>query len=221
MTDLLDELVETSGPPRRRWRFGIVGLVLVVLGLAALGWVGWQFVGSGIWAKQQYASQVRELRTQWDQGDPPLAERPGQAYAILRVPRFGNDYEVPIINGVDTGFLGRGVGAYPSSVEPGTIGNFAIAGYRTTHGAPFGKLLELDAGDEIVVETREAVYTYVVDVPARDVTVDQAAAWVLAPVPGTTDTPTQATLTLTTSQDLIQSRDRSVAFAHLGSTRNK
>lgn len=224
MTDLLDDLVETSGPSRRRWRFGVVGVVLVLLGLAALGWVGWQFVGSGIWAKQQFASQISQLRTQWEHGEPPpLVEQPpvGQAYAILSVPRFGDDYAVPIINGVDTGFLGRGVGAYPSSVAPGEIGNLALAGYRTTHGAPFADLLVLDAGDEILIETRDAIYSYVVDVPARDVTVDEAAAWVLDPVPGTTDEPTQPTLTLTTSQDLVHSADRSVAFAHLGSTRNK
>lgn len=224
MTDLLDDLVETSGPSRRRWPFGIVGVVLVLLGLAALGWVGWQFLGSGLWAKQQYASQISELRTQWDRGEPPpLEARPpvGQAYAILRVPTFGDDYAVPIINGVDTGFLSRGVGAYPSSVQPGEVGNLALAGYRTTHGAPFGKLLDLNAGDEIVIETGEAIYVYVVDVPAREVTVDQAEAWVLDPVPGTTDEPTQPTLTLTTSQDLVHSADRSVAFAHLGSTRNK
>lgn len=220
MTDLLDDLVEKSHPPRRRWRFGVVGVVLVLLGLAALGWVGWQFVGSGLWAKQQYSSQIRDLQTAWE-SSPTIEPTAGQAYAILRVPTFGDDYAVPIIHGVETGFLGRGVGAYPSSVEPGDVGNLALAGYRTTHGAPFGKLLDLNAGDEVVIETGEAIYVYVVDVPARDVTVDEAAAWVLDPVPGTTDEPTQPTLTLTTSQDLVHSADRSVAFAHLGSTRNK
>lgn len=224
MTDLLDDLAASeSGRPRRR-RFAVTGIVLILIGALALGWVLWQFAVSGLVAQQRYATQVRELRTQWELGEPPpLTERPpaGAAYAILRVPRFG-DREVPVIAGTDPAFLARGVGAYASSTRPGAVGNLAIAGYRTTHGAPFARLLELDAGDEIVIETRQAVYTYVLDVPARDVTVADTDAWVLDPVPGRPGAPAnQPTLTLTTSQDLVRSPDRSVAFAHLGSTRNK
>lgn len=224
MTDLMDDLASDRIRPGRRRRFTAAGLIVLLVGLAAVGWLGWQFLGSGLWARQLYGSQIQELRTQWELGEPPpQIERPpaGQAYAILTVPRFGEGFAVPVIAGTEPRDLGRGVGAYASSVRPGQVGNLAIAGYRTTHGAPFGRLLELDKGDEVVIETREAVYVYVLDVPAREVTVGAGDAWVLDPVPGTDEAPTQPTLTLTTSQDLIRSPDRSVAFGHLGSTRNK
>jgi sortase A len=222
--DLLDDLA--AGTPRKRRRgFAALGVVLVLIGIAAAGWVGWQFLGTTLIAQQRHTAQLSELRTQWELGDAPLAtERPppGQAFAMLRVPTFGDRYEVPIIAGVEKPDLARGVGAYPSSVLPGQIGNFAVAGYRTTHAAPFGKLLELQPGDEVVIETREATYTYVLDVGAAEITVADTAAWVLDPVPGRPGADaSQPTLTLTTSQDLIRSPDRSIAFGHLASTRNK
>jgi sortase A len=222
--DLLDDLV--SAPDRKpRHRFIALGIVLVVLGVTMAGWLGWQFLGTALIAKQQYAVQLGQLRTQWEQGEPlPAGARPaaGEAFAMLRVPKFGDRYEVPIIAGVERRDLAKGVGAYPSSVRPGQVGNFALAGYRTTHAAPFGDLLDLQPGDEVVIETREAVYTYVLDVGAAEVTVADDAGWVLDPVPGRDGAEaTQPTLTLTTSQDLLRSPDRSVAFGHLGSTRNK
>jgi len=39
-------------------------------------------------------------------------------------------------------------------------GNSAIAGHRTTYGAPFFRLDELVAGDEILVTTRQGEFTY-------------------------------------------------------------
>lgn len=223
MTDLMDDLVTEEHPRRPRRRAGVTGIVLIALGVIALGWLGWQFLGSGLVARQQYAMQINELRTQWELEGGPEGERPdaGEAYAILTVPQWGDRYAVPVLRGVDPAQLRRGVGAYPSSARPGQTGNLAIAGYRTTYAAPFGKLLELDKGAEVVIETETAVYTYVIDVPAREVTVQGDGAWVLDPVPGTEDEPTRPTLTLTTSQDLVRSPDRAVAFGHLGSTRNK
>lgn len=221
--DLLDDL--SSRLPRQpRRRFVVLGLVLLVLGVTVFGWLGWQFVGTSVVARQQYAAQLDQLQTQWSQGEPPAQSRaaPGEAFAILRVPKFGERFEVPIIAGVERSDLARGVGAYPSSVRPGQVGNFALSGYRITHASPFGKLLTLQPGDEVMIETRDSIYTYVVDVGAAEVTVAKDAAWVLDPVPGREGAEaTQPTLTLTTSQDLLRSPDRSVAFGHLGSTRNK
>ena len=74
----------------------------------------------------------------------------------------------------------------------------------------------------MIVETRDAVYTYVIDDPPRDLTVPDTATWVLDPVPGKPEAkPTQALLTLTTCQDLFRSPDRSVGFGHLTSTKNQ
>jgi sortase A len=101
---------------------------------------------------------------------------------------------------------------------PGQVGNFAVAGHRVTHGQPFARLLDLNRGDKIVVETRTAIYSYVLDVAPRNLTVKSSDGWLLDPVPGKNTAPTKALLTLTTCQDLFRSQDRSVATGHLTSS---
>ncbi|MGX1882721.1 class E sortase [Streptomyces sp. NPDC055287] len=93
----------------------------------------------------------------------PSPPRWDQAYAILRIPRLG--VTVPVAQGVSKGgVLDKGyVGHYPRTAQPGRAGNFALAGHRNTHGEPFRYINRLRAGDEVKVETREAVFTYVVD----------------------------------------------------------
>ncbi|WP_399925686.1 class E sortase [Streptomyces kanamyceticus] len=83
-----------------------------------------------------------------------------QAYAILRIPELG--VRAPVAEGVrKSGVLDQGyVGHYPRTAQPG---NFALAGHRNTHGEPFRYINRLRKGDELRVETRSAVYTYVVD----------------------------------------------------------
>ncbi|MCX4236380.1 class E sortase [Streptomyces ortus] len=86
-----------------------------------------------------------------------------QAYAVLGIPRLG--LRVPVAEGVGkAGVLNKGyVGHYPGTAQPGGVGNFALAGHRNTHGEPFRYLDRLRRGDRVQVETRAAVYTYVVD----------------------------------------------------------
>ncbi|MFG2496732.1 class E sortase [Streptomyces sp. NPDC048441] len=91
------------------------------------------------------------------------APRWDQAYAVLRIPRIG--IRVPVAEGVSkSAVLNKGyVGHYERTAQPGQGGNFALAGHRNTHGEPFRYINRLRGGDEVVVETKRAVYTYVVD----------------------------------------------------------
>lgn len=91
------------------------------------------------------------------------APRWDQAYAVLRIPRIG--IRVPVAEGISkSGVLNKGyVGHYPRTAQPGQGGNFALAGHRNTHGEPFRRIDRLGDGDELVVETKKAIYTYVVD----------------------------------------------------------
>lgn len=93
--------------------------------------------------------------------------------------------------------------------------------YIGTGGSPFRKLLDLRKGDQVVIETATAVYTYELDTSPRDLTVKPTDTWVLDPVPGQRQPATRSTITLTTCQDLFHSQDRSVAFGHLVRTSNK
>ena len=213
-------------------------------GCCCLGWVGWQYVGTNVTSEKAFREETSQLREQWSQPaegvDPPEpgagagqgggagggesipAVVPGDAIALLRIPAFGADYEVPILSGTDLTTLSRGVGHYAGTAGPGQVGNFAVAGHRITHGEPFSRLLELQPGDQVVVETRRVIYTYVMDESPANLTVDDTQTWVLDPDPvNRDDEPTTAMLTLTTCQDLFRSPDRSVGFAHLATTVTK
>jgi sortase A len=126
------------------------------------------------------------------------APRPpqGEAVAIIRIPRLGLDKAV--VEGVTVGDLKKGPGHYPSTPMPGEAGNAAIAGHRTTYGAPFGDLGELVAGDEILVTTRAGEFRYVVD---RTSIVSPSQVEVLDPTP-------EARLTLTTCHPKYTARQR-------------
>jgi sortase A len=239
-------------PPHKRRRpsiLTITGLLLIAIGLSSLGWMGYQYFGTNGPAQEAAKSEVSQLQDQWNNGDgidvPDPSATPSagatatssasastgpkytqaqldKAMAILTIPRFGADYKVPILVGTSDYALGRGVGWYESTQLPGQIGNFAIAGHRITHGEPFARLLELQPGDKVIVETKSYIFTYVVDESPSKLTVKDVDTWVLDPVPGKSGvTPTQALITLTTCQDLFHSPDRSVGFGHLVDTKKK
>ena len=218
-----------AGRGKRRWRLTILGVMLLLGGLSCLGWVGYQYVGTNLIAQHAFRTEASRLRAQWMEGrkaDPQgLKEpstRPGDAIGLLRIPALGDAYEVPILNGTELGVLAKGVGHYSSTAQPGQTGNFALAGYRVTHGQPFARLLGLDSGDQIIVETRYATYTYVLDAPPRQLTVKDTDTWVIDPVPGKPQLkPTQALITLTTCPDLFHSTKRSIGFGHLIQTERK
>ncbi|ADB31105.1 sortase family protein [Kribbella flavida DSM 17836] len=202
------------------WR--VLGVLFLVAGLSVLGWVGWQYFGTGITANRTMDRLEHDLRAEWASGPRRSGASPGTPITLLRIPRFGADWEKPVVEGVGEDELARGLGHYPQTQLPGEPGNFAIAGHRVTHGSPFRKLLELRKGDQVIVETADAVYTYELNGAPRDLTVKPADTWVLDPVPGKPgQTPTKPILTLTTCQDLFHSPDRSVAFAHLVSQQPK
>jgi sortase A len=87
---------------------------------------------------------------------PPPAD--GDAVAHLRIPAI--DVDKIVVEGVQVSDLKRGPGHYPDSPLPGQPGNAAIAGHRTTYGAPFNRLDELGEGDEILVTTAQGAFRY-------------------------------------------------------------
>jgi len=207
----------------------MVGVALLLVGLSCLGWVAYQYVGTNVIAEHTFRTEASRLRAQWiedqktdPQGFEQPSKRSGDAIGLLRIPALGAAYEVPIVNGTELTVLAKGVGHYSSTAQAGQIGNFAIAGYRVTHGQPFAKLHDLDSGDEIIVETRDATYTYVLDESPRQLTVKDTDTWVIDRVPGKPELkPTQAMITLTTCPDLFHSTKRSVGFGHLIRTEPK
>ncbi len=92
---------------------------------------------------------------------PPIEPVPeGEATAHIRIPKIGVDKIV--VEGIALSDLKKGPGHYSQTPLPGQEGNAAIAGHRTTYGAPFNRIDELVAGDEVFVETVQGEFRYVV-----------------------------------------------------------
>lgn len=91
-------------------------------------------------------------------GPPPPPPEEGDAVARIRIPKIGVDKIV--VEGVTLSDLKKGPGRYPDSPLPGQPGNAAIAGHRTTYGAPFNRIDELAPGDEILVTTQQGAFRY-------------------------------------------------------------
>lgn len=76
----------------------------------------------------------------------------------ISIPSIG--LERDIREGIDLPILNQSPGHYPHSPKPCRAGNAAIAGHRTTYGAPFNKLDLLKNGDVINITTPEGDCTY-------------------------------------------------------------
>lgn len=83
---------------------------------------------------------------------------PGEAIGRIKAPQGKIDSVV--VEGTDPSDLRKGPGLYESTVYPGVGGTTAIAGHRTTYGAPFRNIDGLDPGDRIVVEMPYGRFTY-------------------------------------------------------------
>jgi sortase A len=206
-----------------RWGVGIVGDVCVTAGLLLLLFVGWQLWWTDVTANRDQSGTVQALDRDFGSAPAPAAPRStpaavphGKAFAIMRIPRFGSDYARPILEGTDHSVLQKGLGHYVGTAMPGTVGNFAVAGHRTTYGRPMHDIDRLRTGDTIVVETKTTFIVYAV---RRHVIVAPTQVDVLLPVPQKRGAkPTVGTLTLTACHPKYSAAQRYVVFAELVGT---
>jgi len=220
------------GERRRRGAGFWVGIGLVLAGLAVLGYVGWQLWGTNWVSQRKHEQTVGDLQRLFERDEQPGAQTAqtvrtehGTASAIVRIPEFGDDYAVPLLEGIGDPVLAEGFGHFPDSAAPGETGNFALAGHRVTHGEPLRRMPELEPGDEVVVETAEATYTYVLTSGGDDLRVTFRDGWVVEPLPRNPQQggvqpkqeKGQRLLTLTTCAELFHTDDRLVAFGVLES----
>jgi sortase A len=200
---------------------GGVGRALVTIGILILLFVAYQLWGTGLYEareqsrlKDEFATQLakdkakeakerreRETATTTTTVPPPPPE--GQPVGIIRIPKIGVDRAV--VQGIRVPDLRTGPGHYPATPMPGQIGNAAIAGHRTTYGAPFNRLDELVAGDPIIVQTLAGTFRYTV---TQQLVVGPKEVSVLDPTP-------DASLTLTTCNPKYSASQRLVVKAVL------
>ena len=161
-----------------------VGRTFIGAGVLLLLFVAYQLWGTGLHEARAQRRLTREFEqalattttttstsTTTTLGEPaptttttvvPLpAPKVGDAVAVIEIPDIG--VERTVVEGVSVADLKKGPGHYPGTPLPGQVGNAAIAGHRTTYGAPFFRLNELEKGDEILVRTLQGEFTYLVE----------------------------------------------------------
>jgi sortase A len=203
-----------------------IGLALITAGVVLLLFVGYQLFGTNV----AEANSQRQLKKQFDHLVTPSSAQPGapgasatakpattappvtaagptapsgEAVAHLVIPKIGVDKF--IVEGVALTDLRKGPGHYPTTPLPGEKGNAAIAGHRTTYGAPFYRINELQPGDDIFVTTKQGKFHYKV---VETKVVSPNAVFVLNP---TTDN----RLTLTTCNPRFSAAERLVVVSQL------
>jgi sortase A len=167
---------EQSTPIRAVLRF--VASVLMVSGVLLIADAGltlaWQEPVSAYLAGQEQdalkhqfldlpAKQVRRHRKQLK----------GDAIARIEMPAI--DKSAYVVEGTDLDSLRKGPGHYPDTPLPGEHGTVAIAGHRTTYGAPFRHIDGLHKGDAIKIAMPDGTFVYRVD---KTKIVDDSAVWV-------------------------------------------
>ena len=170
--------------PRARATFtSVLGELLLTAGIVVMLFVAWQMWIGDFIISAQHNAEGAAVSEEWAEApapepppvitdeetgatwyEPPILAHPGdgEEFARMRIPRFGDDYNVKIAGGTSRSVtLDKiGIGLYNQSKMPGEVGNFSLAGHRTTWGKPFNMIDKLKVGDAIVVETREGWYTY-------------------------------------------------------------
>jgi sortase A len=229
----------TLAPPRRRSRRALRALssVLIVAGALLLADAAttllWQEPVSAIYTRLQQSRLSDQLAELEQAPLQPVEQRaletiedparrlafraralerridPGDAMGRIRIPDVGVS-EV-IVQGTGAGDLRKGPGHYPDTPFPGERGTVAIAGHRTTYGAPFRKLDELDPGDRIELAMPYGHFTYQVE---RTRIVPPTALWV-------TDRVRFDRLVLSACHPLYSASQRIVVFARLESSRQR
>jgi sortase A len=85
----------------------------------------------------------------------------GAAVARLRIPRIGLD--AIVVRGTRPDDLERAPGLLDATALPGEAGTAAIAGHRTTYGAPFRHIDRLRRGDRLTVAMPYGTFRYAVE----------------------------------------------------------
>ncbi len=196
-----------------------VGKALICIGILLFLFVAYELWGTGFAERRGQ----KELAASFNRHAAPLTPLPtlpgadtaaaptttvapvdlGDGVALIEIPKI--DVSKYVGEGVGVEDLKNGPGHYPGTPLPGEKGNAAIAGHRTTYGAPFYDLDQLDPGDPIFVTTAAGRFRYDV-VDQKSVSPD--SVYVLDPTP-------DDRLTLTTCNPKFSAAERLIITAKL------
>lgn len=106
----------------------------------------------------------------------------GDALAVMRVPRFGVNWEWVAVEGVADADIALGPGHYPRTALPGEEGNVVIAGHRSGYGDPFIDFDLLRPGDRVTFSQGTTRWIYAIT--SQPHIIDVTDNWVLEPLAG-------------------------------------
>jgi LPXTG-site transpeptidase (sortase) family protein len=212
------ELTRPTVGSRIRTGVRSLGEVMITFGVIVLLFAAYEVWGTTAVIGDHQNDLDQQLAQDWDEpaadptvGPTPTASAPGPPTGIARlyIPKL--DKQWVVVEGVTQKAIRYAPGHYPSSADPGQVGNFAVAGHRNR--ATFWRLDELNVGDAIVVETKKEWFVYKV---TRSHIVKPSAIEVVAPVPGKPGVKaTTAMLTLTTCNPKFDNYQRLIIHAQL------
>jgi sortase A len=159
-----------------------LGTILLVIGAGVLAWAATVYLWKDPFTTAYTAYEQRRLESnlerEFENWKPTPAPKPvsrpapvpkprhddlaweakrfrldsdeGDAIARLRVPRL--DLSLVLVNGTSASDLRRGPGRHEDTFMPGEGELVYVAGHRTTYGAPFSDIDELEAGDAVSLE---------------------------------------------------------------------
>ncbi len=128
----------------------------------------------------------------------------GAPVGTIRIPDISVKWTV--VEGVRRNQLRKGAGHMPETPVPGQPGNAVISGHRTTYGAPFHNLDDLEVGDSVFWDSPIGTHEFVVR--EAPLVVQPTDLWVTNPREG-------AWITLTTCHPKFSARQRLIVFAEM------
>ena len=160
---------ETNTSPGRISRLlDALGRTMIAAGFLLLSFVAYQLWGTGI-------AEGRSQSAMATQFAKPQPIQPQFGGLVGRITSPSIDISKYVVAGVRLKDLERGPGLFPGSPLPGQKGNVAIAGHRTSFGAPFSRIDEIRDNDKIILETRDGTFTYIVNGEPRIVSATDTA----------------------------------------------
>lgn len=201
----------TPPPPRRALRW--LERLLLVIGLASLGYYGYVSAESALY--QAYETRELEAILASAAARRPAPAAAGTATAVARVPARGETLgrleirrlgvSAVVRAGSDAKTLRLAIGHIPGTALPGDGGNVGLAAHRDTF---FRRLGDVRPGDEVDVVTPDGAFTYVVEGTRI---VDPKDVWVLDP----TERPALTLVTCYPFSYLGSAPQRFIVRAHL------
>src|SRR5512132_2467697 len=121
--------------------------ILIVIGLALLGYVGWEY-GDMIWSQHQLQKQWAAQQARGSENATNTADAaPDDGLTRLTIPKI--DLAAVVVEGTNRKQLMLGPGHLKETPSPGENGNSVITAHRDTF---FRHIYELQKGDEVLVQ---------------------------------------------------------------------